>query len=146
MAKLMANDRRIWIESATPGTYNEIKGQTGTSINRNGSTIDISSKSDFPYAAQAAGARSGSIPFEIIPDLPDANGYGRLESLANATTSTPFNIEIRRNGSLGADPADVLFKGSVYVTDFNTSLGQNDAVKVSGTFVFNGAPVIDTLL
>lgn len=145
MGKKLGNDYRLWIESATPGTYNEIKGQQDLSVNRQGQTIDTSTKDDFPYASQAAGSRTLSIPFNLIPDLPDANGYTRLETQALATVATPFNVQVRKGGSSGTDPADVVFEGSVYCTDLNTGLARNDAVKVTGTLVANGAPTTDVL-
>jgi predicted secreted protein len=146
MAKKLGNDYRLWIESATPGTYNEIKGNTTLTRNRSGSTIDTSSKENFPYGTQAAGMRTMSIGATFRPDLPDANGYGRLETLANSATATPFNVQIRKGGSAGATPGDVVFAGSVYVTDFSDSQNQNAVVEVTCTFVLAAAPETDTLL
>ena len=57
MAKKLGNDYRLWIESATPGTFNEIKGGTSLKINRQASTIDTSTKDDFPYGTQAPGLK-----------------------------------------------------------------------------------------
>lgn len=145
MAKKLGNDYRLWIESATPGTFNQVSGQKGLTVDRQAQTIDLSSKNDFPYAAQAAGARSVSIQLEMIPDLPDANGFTRMETLANATTSTPFNIQVRGNGDSGADPADVVFECSVYATNFPTNFAQNDGVSCSVTLVAAEAPSVDAL-
>lgn len=145
MAKILGNDYRLWIESGTPGTFNQIAGQQTMTLDRQAQTIDISSKDDFPYAAQAAGARSLSIQVELLPDLPDANGFTRLETQAAQTVSTPFNVQIRKDGDAGTDPADVVFEGSVYATNFNTSFGQNDAVKASVTLVAAAAPDTDVL-
>jgi hypothetical protein len=144
VGKKLGNDYRIWVESATPGTFNEIKGQVSTTINRSGGTIDTGSKSDFPYGTAAPGSRSLSIPFTIRPDLPDANGYTRLETLALAAVQAPFNIQIRKGGSAGSG-TDVVFACSVYVTDFNTPMDQNSVVAVSGTFVAAAAPTTDVL-
>jgi hypothetical protein len=55
MGKKLANDYRLWIESATPGTYNEVKGQTAITISRQGGLFDISSKDDGAYATQGPG-------------------------------------------------------------------------------------------
>lgn len=136
-------DYRVWIESTTPGTYSMIKGQDTHSINRAGGTVDATSKDDFPYGSSLPGTRSVSIPFSIIPDLPDATGYTRLESLANASVSTPFNIQIRKGGTSGSG-TDVVFQCSVYVTDFNTT-GDRGPVKASCTFVNAAAPTVDVL-
>jgi hypothetical protein len=110
MARKYGNDYHIWIESSTPGTYNRIKGQTSLSLSRNGQAIDISAKEDFPYAAQGPGMRALNISFEIIPDLPDANGYTRLETQANAVSPTPFNVQVRKGGTAGSG-SDVVFAG-----------------------------------
>lgn len=145
MAKKLGNDYRLWIESTTPGTFNQILGQQSMSVDRQAQTIDISSKDDFPYAAQAAGARALTINLELIPDLPDATGYTRFETLANSATTTAFNVQIRSGGSSGADPDDVVFEGSVYATNLNTSFGQNDAVKCTCNLVAAEAPTTDVL-
>jgi hypothetical protein len=149
MAKKLANDYRLWIESVTPGTYNStynmVKGQQDLSVSRSGGTIDTSTKDDFPYGTSGPGLRSVTIPYSLIPDLPDANGYTRLETLTNAAVATPFNIQIRKGGSAGNSTTDVVFAGSVYNTDFTTGLGQNDAVKASGTLVSAAAPTTDVL-
>lgn len=144
MAKKLGNDYRLWVESATPGTYNEVKGGQDLAVNRQGGTIDTSTKSDFPYGTAAAGSRSVSIPFSLIPDLPDANGYTRLKSQALLATGASFNVQIRKGGSSGGG-GDVVFECAVHCTDLNESFGQNDAVKASGTLVAAAAPTVDTL-
>lgn len=145
MAKKLGNDYRIWLESAVAGTYNEIKGAHDLSVTRNGSTIDTSAKSDFPYASQAPGLRAVTIASTFIPDLPDATGYSRLETLANATNAaSPFNIQVRKGGSAGLG-TDVVFQASVYCTDFNHNFGVNAAVQASCTFVAAAAPTVDLL-
>ncbi|HEY0116288.1 MAG TPA: hypothetical protein VGB54_11240 [Allosphingosinicella sp.] len=144
MGKKLGNDYRVWIESAVAGTYNEIKGNTALTRNRSGSTIDTSSKENFPYATQAAGMRTLSIGATFRPDLPDANGYDRLLTLANGTAGAPFNIQIRKGGSAG-DTDDVVFEGSVTVTDLSDNMGQNAVLETSCTFVLSAAPETDTL-
>jgi hypothetical protein len=134
VAKKLGNDYRLWIESTTAGTFNEIKGGQDLSVDRSGSTIDISSKDDFPYAAQAAGMRSVTINASFIPNLPDTTGYGRLVTVANSTIATPFKLQIRKGGSSGAT-GDIVFECNVYCTSLNEGFGQNDAVKTSATFV-----------
>jgi predicted secreted protein len=145
MTKKLSNDYRLWIESATPGTYNMIAGQQTLSINRAGGTIDTTTKDDYPYGSQAAGSRTVAIPYSLLPNLPDANGFTRLESLTNASVSTPFNIQIRKGGTTGNGTTDVVFQSSVYNTDFNTNLDGNTPVKATGTLVNAAAPTTDTL-
>lgn len=145
MAKKLGNDYRLWVESATAGVYNEVKGGQSLSVNQSGSTIDTSTKDNFPFGTQAPGLRSVSISAEMIPDLPDANGFTRLESLANASSATPVNIQIRKGGSAGVSPGDVVYAGGVYVTEWNQSYGMNDAVKATATLVAASAPTTNTL-
>lgn len=144
MAKKLGNDYRLWIESTTPGTFNEIKGGQDLSINRSAATIDTSTKDDFPYGTSAPGMRQLSVPFSLIPNLPDATGYTRLETIANADVAAPTNFQIRKGGSSGLD-TDAVLEGSFYITDFNTTMGQNDSVKATGTLVAAAAPSTDVL-
>jgi hypothetical protein len=143
MAKKLGNDYRLWIESTTPGTYNEILGQQDLAVERQASTIDLSSKDDFPYAAQGAGMRTLTINCSLLPDLPD--GFTRLETLANSTVSTAFNVQIRKGGSAGTD-SDAVFEGSVYCTNFPTNFGQNAGVSCNFALVAAAAPVTDVLV
>jgi hypothetical protein len=145
VAKKLGNDYRLWIESATPGTYNEIKGNQDLSVSRDGGTIDTSAKSDFPYGTSAPGLRSLSIQSSFIPDLPDVNGYTRLETLANAASVTPINLQIRKGGSAGVSPGDVVLAGAFYATQFNHGKGQNAPVSANVTFVAASAPTTDVL-
>jgi predicted secreted protein len=146
MAKKLANDYRLWIETAVAGTYAMIKGQQDLSLSRNAQQIDTTSKDDYPYGTSAPGNRQLSISCSIIPDLPDANGYTLLETKALAASPAAVNFQIRRNGSTGADPADVVFKGSMYITDFNDDFSQNAPVKKSFTLVSAAAPTTDVLI
>ena len=144
MAKKLGNDYRLWIESATAGTYNEVKGNQDLSVSREAATVDTSTKNDFPYGTQAPGLRSLSVSASFVPDLPDANGYTRMMTLANAGVATPMNIQIRKGGSAGAN-GDVVFQCAMYATNINDSMGQNSAVTTSMTFVAAAAPTTDTL-
>jgi hypothetical protein len=146
VSKKLANDYRLWIESATPGTYNMIKGQQDLSISRNAAQIDTTTKDDYPYGTSAPGNRQLSINCSCIPDLPDANGYTRLETQALLAVPAATKFQIRKNGSSGASPADVVFEGSMYITDFNDDMGQNKAVGKSFTLTAAAAPVTDALL
>lgn len=146
MAKKLGNDYRLWVESATTGVYNEIKGNQDLAISRDGAQIDTSSKSDFPYGTSAPGLRNLSITASFIPDLPDANGHGRLMTLINAATTTPIGLQIRKGGAGGVSPGDVVLAGSFYGTQANDGLGQNAAVTSSFTFVSAAAPTTDALI
>ncbi|MFA7505295.1 MAG: phage tail tube protein [Burkholderiaceae bacterium] len=144
MAKKLGNDYRLWIESATPGTYNEIKGQTTLKISRQTGLTDTSTKDDYPYGTSAPGLKSLTIDCELYPNLPDANGYTILETAANAGTTTAVNFQIRKGGSTGAS-GDAVFQASMYIGNFDTDFGKNDVVKCTCQLTLAAAPTTDTL-
>ena len=143
MAKKLGNDYRLWIESAVAGTYNEVKGQTTLKIGRQSGTIDTSTKDDFPYGTQAPGLKTLTIDVELYPNLPDANGYTRMETLAAGTA--PVNFQIRKGGSAGASPGDVVFAASMYIGNFDTDMSKNDVVKCTTQLSPAASPTTDTL-
>lgn len=144
MSKKLGNDYRLWIESATAGTYNEIKGNTTLKVTRSAQLIDTSTKSDFPYGTQSPGLKTLTIDAEIYPDLPDANGYTRLESAALSTSPAPVKFQIRKGGSSGIG-TDAVFEGSLYIGNFNTDFGKNDVVKCDFQLTLAAAPTTDAL-
>lgn len=143
MAKKLGKDYRLWIESATAGTYNEIKGQVGLKVSRKASGIDSSSKEDFPYGVELKGRQTLSIDFDIKPDLPDTNGYTRFE--AQAKLSTPTNFQIRKGGAAGADPDDVVLEASMNIMTNDADMPDDDVVKASGQLTLAAAPTVDAL-
>lgn len=144
MAKKLGNDYLVWVETATAGTYALIKGQQTVSISRDAGSIDTTSKDESGYGTSAPGLKSLKLSLDTIPNLPDANGYTRLETLCNAAPAVPFNIQIRKGGQNGA-VADAVFAGSVYGNISSTEFGQNDAVKAKIEFTAAAAPTTDTL-
>jgi predicted secreted protein len=145
MAKtVLGSDYLVWVESAVAGTYNYIRGQGTATINRGSSTIDTTSKDDGDYGTSAPGPRSLSVDLDIIPKLPDANGYTRLETLSNASPRTPFNIQIRKGGTT-ASGTDVVFQCSVYGNLDSTAFGQAAAGTVKTSLLAAAAPTVDTL-
>ncbi|HEX7852323.1 MAG TPA: phage tail tube protein [Sphingobium sp.] len=145
MSKKLGNDYRLWIESTTtPGTFNEIKGQTSTKISRQTGLIDTSTKDNFPYGTQAPGLRTLTLDLEIYPDLPDATGYAVLETSANAAVATPVKFEIRKDGSTGASE-DAVFAASMYIGNFDTDFPKNDVVKCTFQLSLASAPTKDAL-
>lgn len=142
MAKKLGNDYRLWIESATAGTYNEIKGGTSLKVNRQSSSIDTSTKDDFPYGTQAPGLKTLTIDFEIYPNLPDITGFTRLETMSQG--SAPVNFQIRKGGSAGLT-TDKIFEASMYIGNFDSDFGKNDVVKYTGQLSLAAAPATDTL-
>ncbi|GAA4218628.1 hypothetical protein GCM10022253_19450 [Sphingomonas endophytica] len=144
MAKKLGNDYLVWVEGDQAGTYSLVKGQQTVSISRDAGSIDTTSKDESGYGTSAPGLKSLKISLDTIPNLPDASGYTRLETLCNTTPAAPFNIQIRKNGQT-AVAADAVFAGSVYGNIASTEFGQNDAVKSKIEFSAAAAPTIDKL-
>jgi predicted secreted protein len=142
MATLLGNNYRLWVESATAGTYNLIKGQQSLSYSRKANTIDISTKDNTPYAASAPGLFDVSITLDGIADLPDTTGFTRVETQFKAQAVTKF--QIRKNGASGVT-GDAVFEASCYILDLSPDFGQNDAVKYTVALGIASAPVTDTL-
>lgn len=142
MAKLLGNNYRLWIESTTPGTYNQIAGQQSLSISRSSNTIDISDKNNSPYALSAPGLFDVTIQLEGLADLPDATGFTRLETQFKAQATTKF--QVRKGGTSGVD-ADKVFEASCNILELSISYAQNGAVSYTCRLGLAAAPTTDTL-
>lgn len=143
MAKKLGNDYRLWIDSATAGTFIEIKGQTSTKVNRQAGSVDTSDKAAFPYGTSLPGRRVLSLDFELFPDLPDT-GYTRLETLSQASPQAPVMFQIRKGGSAGA-VGDVVFHALMNIGNLDTDYPDNAPIKCNGQLALAAAPIVDAL-
>lgn len=143
-SKLLGNNYMLWVESATPGTYNVVLGQGALSIARSATKIDLSTKDDGGYAASAYGLRDLVVSFECEPKLPDTTGYTRLETQCLANPPAPLNVQIRKGGTGGLS-ADAVLTASVYGNLDSSDMPQNGPVKVKVSLVAAAAPTLDTL-
>ena len=141
--KAVGNNYLLWLETTTAGTYALVKGQQGFKVSRGAGSIDLSTKDDGGYGSSAPGLRTWSITGTILPNLPDATGYTRLETLSNASPIAPFNVQLRKGGTSGVS-GDVVFAGSVYGNLDSTDWNQNGGVPVAVTLSGVGAPTADT--
>lgn len=142
MAKKLGNDYRLWIESATPGTYNQIAGQQSLSYSRSSQQIDVSDKNNSPYALSAAGLFDVQVSLEGLADLPDATGYTLLETKFLAQTSWKF--QIRKGGSSGSG-TDVVWAATCNILELSNEFAQNGAVKYTTKLGLASAPTTDAL-
>jgi predicted secreted protein len=139
MAQLDGNTYRFQVESTTPGTYNEVAGQQGMDLNGSAGTTDVSTKSSGAYALKRSNKRDVVVSLEGLADLPDANGFTRLETLMNANPQVPFNVRIVKL------PSTVVFAASVYGGSFSKGFPQDGNVSYSATFTLAAAPTTDAL-
>jgi hypothetical protein len=139
----LGNDYLLWVESVTPGTYNYVDGQGSFNHSRSYSAIGTATKTS-QWDTERAGLPKGKADAEILPSLPDTV-YARLETLCKAVPQVPFNIQVRKNGTSGATPGDVVFACSVTCDGFDEAKPQNDVVKSKISFLMATAPTTDTL-
>lgn len=143
MGKLNSNNYRLWIESSTPGTYNQIAGQTDLSYTRSSGQIDTSDKNNSPYATSTAGLFDVGVTLSGKADLPDATGLTLADTKFKAQTSWKF--QIRKGGSSGADPADVVFAATCNILELSYDMSQNSAVGYALKLSLASAPTTDVL-
>lgn len=139
MAKLSANDYRVFIESATPGTFNQVLGQTSVSVDRGEvsfSTIDKASAVETSGRAM----RNYSVTLEYRPDLPDATGHTRLETFF--ASGAALNIQIRKAPFA---TGDIVYACSTRVANMSLGSPINDVNTLTATFATLAAPSTDTL-
>jgi len=143
MAKKLGKDYYLWIESAVAGTYNIVKGQQELEYAESAGTVDTTTKEDFPYGTSQPGNRNISLDFSCIPDLPDASGYTRFETVANSATPQ-INIQVRKGGPTGGAP-DVVFQCLMNVANKTTSMGNNAPVGSKWQLTNAAAPTTNAL-
>lgn len=142
MAKKLGNNYRLFVQSATVGTFNEIKGQGNLKIARQTGSIDLSTKSDAPYGLAAPSSKAVTVTCAILPDLPDANGYTRVETISNDPL-TPAELYQIRKAPFAT--GDVVFAASMYSTLSDTDFDLNAGVGTSLSLSLAAVPTVDTL-
>jgi predicted secreted protein len=140
MALLSSLIYKLEVESATPGTFGEIKGQQTLEYSASAQTVDTSTKDTGAYATLRAVQRSVTISVSGLADLPDSAGFSRLETVSNAAPQVPFKVRIRKSGTT------TVFEGEVMATTFDKTMNRDDAVVgYRVELVSAAAPVTDTL-
>lgn len=145
MAKSFGKDDLLWIESATPGTYNAPKGQGDLKMSRSRDKVDLSDKTSSGYKLSGYALADLTLTVDIQPDLPDANGFTRLETAAKQAVAAPINVQIRRNGLTASATTDVLFQASMYPTITDQSSPTSGVRTTSFEFGLAAAPSVDTI-
>ncbi len=142
MSIKLGNDYLVWIKQLPGGTFALIKGQQSGNLKISAGTFDASSKDSGGYTLKGTGLVDIELDFTLVANqLPDTAGFGVLQTAATAVPRTTVELQIRKGGTAGVDPGDVIFDAPFYVSDFSPSFGQNNVVSFSPKFVLAGVPV-----
>jgi len=140
MGKKLGSDYRLFLQSAVAGTFNMPAGQGNLNIQRGKGFSSSATKDTEGVDTQTPGLRTLSIKQELIPDLPDANGYTRMETLDKSNDTEIYQIR-KKPFAVG----DVVFEGSFYTALDNTDFEQGGSVKAGVTLQPAAQPTVDLL-
>lgn len=140
MAKKLGSDYRLFVQSATPTTFNQPAGQGNLTINRSKAFSSSATKDTEGVDTQTPGLRTLSITQAIVPDLPDANGYTRMETLDKSNASEVYQIRKKPFAT-----EDVVFECLMYTALDNTGLEQGSSVSAGVQLQPAANPTVDAL-
>jgi len=140
MSKKLGSDYRLFVQSTTAGTFNQPAGQGNLSIARGKAFTSSATKDQEGVDTQIPGLRSLSIKQEIVPDLPDASGFTRMETLDKSNATEIYQIRKKPFGT-----TDVVHECAYYTSLDNTDFNQGESVKVGVTLQPAAQPTVDAL-
>jgi hypothetical protein len=143
MPKSDASFDWLWVQSASPGTFNAPKGQSDLNHSASRSTIETSDKQSYPDKTYQVTERDRSISLTVRPDYPDVNGIQRMESLFNSGTAEVY--QIRKNGASGNGTTDRIFECSMVISQFAKTHNKGELRSIQITLVPAAAATVDAL-
>lgn len=142
MGTKLGAEYMLWIEGATAGTYNLLGGQKPLSFDRTAASLTTGTKATYPYITSRAGAISISIGCDGQVELPDANGFTRVETKFLARE--PIKVQIRKDGTAGVSE-DAVFECEMAIISFPVEYPEDGLVSYKLSLEPFAAPTIDTL-
>lgn len=140
MAKKLGSDYRLFIQSTTAGTFNQPAGQGNLSVDRGKGFSSNATKDQEGVDTQIPGLRTITVKQDITPDLPDANGYTRMETLDKSNAAEVYQIRKKPFA-----PTDVVFECSMYTSLDSSGFDQGASVKTPVTLQPAAQPTVDSL-
>jgi len=140
MAKKLGSDYRLFIQSTTAGTFNQPAGQGNLSIDRGKGFSSNATKDQEGVDTQIPGLRTITVKQDITPDLPDSNGYTRMETLDKSNAAEVYQIRKKPFAT-----TDVVFECSMYTSLDSSGFDQGASVKTPVTLQPASQPTVDTL-
>lgn len=138
--KKLGSDYRLFVQSTTAGTFNQPAGQGNLGIQRGKGFSSSATKDQDGVDTQTPGLRTLSIKQDIVPDLPDAQGYTRMETLDKSNASEIYQIRKKPFAT-----GDVVFECAMYTALDNTDFNQGETVKAGVTLQPAAQPTVDLL-
>ncbi|WP_242149613.1 hypothetical protein [Sphingomonas sp. BAUL-RG-20F-R05-02] len=140
MAKKLANNYRLFLQSSTVGTFNQPAGQGNLTRDGGKNFSSNATKDQEGVDTQQPGLRTITLKQDLVPDLPDANGYTRMETLHQSDATEVYQIRKKPFST-----ADVVFECLMYTSLDNASFNQGESVKVGVSLVPAAQPTVDAL-
>ena len=143
MAVKIGNEYNVWTSATIGGTYARFGGQQDGSLGGTRQTADASHKTSGGVSLKVPGLIDFPIDLAFVADLPDAGGYGVVETaFKNGTT---IGVAIRKGGAT-ATVTDNVFLCEMYVTALNINFALNGVVSGSAKFEPAVAPTTNLTL
>jgi len=141
MANKLGHEYKLYVANSG-GTFNPVAGEVEHS--RDGSTtlIDQSAKGTGQFALQAPGRKTLVITVSGKKNLPDTDGLERIYALQKVYPQVAGSFQIRKDPFAGGD---VIFAGSMYVSNFNDAAPDQDNATFSFQLTCASAPTTDLL-
>jgi hypothetical protein len=145
MAAKNGNDYQIWVAApATTPSFALFSGQQNLNIESSQQTADASNKTSGTVAIKIPTLREITIPVDFVADLPNATGYGVVETAHK--NQTRVVVQVRKDGDAGTAPDDVIFQAEMWATNLSVNAGLNAALSGSVQFVLAATPTTDLTL
>ncbi len=126
MSKVAGVDVLLKVKDSETGELTVAGGQTGASLSRSASTIDVSDKTTGGWSSSLVGLKAFTIEAEGFVSLGDA-GQEMIEEAFDAREKVFIEIRIGED----SDEAGVTYTGECVITELSNEFSQDDAVTFS---------------
>ena len=140
MAKKLGSDYRLFLQSSVVGTFSQPLGQGNLTRNGGKAFSSSATKDTEGVDTQIPGLRTLSLKQDLVPDLPDPNGYTRLETLDKSNATEVFQIR-KKPFAVG----DTVFECLMYTSLDDSAFNQGESLKVGLTLQPAAQPTVDAL-
>ncbi len=141
MARKLGHEYKLYVDNGS-GTFNEVQGQTGLTVDGSTALIDQSAKGTGQFAIQAPARKTLTITCTGKKVLPDTSGLERVYALQQVYPQASEGFQIRTDPFSGSD---VIFAAEMYVSNFSEDNPDQDNATYSFQLTCASAPTTDQL-